>query len=149
MIAENYRIDGYRDTEDESHPGRKERLFYSMKIQSILFAVMNALYFHSQCHSTLGEKFCYIKSMPFDYDSEYAQTKRSEFHSALDGGLRNENLGCVLGVGAGLTSIFVDLVLKDIERAVPILQSIVRKYALPEGTWLLFMIAIFVTNGLV
>ncbi len=127
-----------RDTEDESHPGRKERLFYSMKIQLVLFAVMNALYFHSQCHSKLGEVFCYIKSMPFDYDSEYAQAKRTEFHFALDGELRKEGAGCVLGIGSGLSSIFVDLVLRDVERALPILLSVVRKYALPEGTWLLF-----------
>lgn len=126
------------EAEDERHPGRKERLFYSMKNQSILFAVMNDTYFHSKSHSKLNEIFCYIKSMPFDHDSDYAQSKRSQFHLELDKELRNAELGCVLGIGSGLSSIYVDLVLRDVERAVPILQAVSRKFALPENTWLLF-----------
>lgn len=117
---------------------RKERLFYSMKSEPILKAVLNGMYFHSECHSKKNEVFCFIKSIPFDYDSDYAQEKREEFEVDLDCELRDQNLGCVLGTGAGQASMFVDLVLTDVELAVPVLQKVVRKYALPEGTWLLF-----------
>ncbi len=96
------------------------------------------MYFHSECHSKKNEVFCFIKSIPFDYDSDYAQEKRKEFEVDLDCELRDQNLGCVLGTGAGQASMFVDLVLTDVELAVPVLQKVVRKYALPEGTWLLF-----------
>lgn len=123
---------------DEEHPGRKERIFYMMRSKSILNAVIDGMYFHSECHSKLKELFCYIKSIPFDRESERAKEMRHKFEVEIDSELRKADIGCTIGTGAGLTSIFVDLVLKDIERAVPILQSIVRKYALPEGTWLLF-----------
>lgn len=127
--------------EDNVPDIRKKRCIYFVTIKSFLQALIGSIYFHSHCHSKLGEIFCYIETDFFD-DGIESENKdfgpRERLMKKVDLRLRENKLGCLVGYGSGLDRWYLDLALTDVNQAIPILRKIASENNLPENSWLLF-----------
>ncbi len=113
------------------------RFTFNIALPNVISAINNRFLFHSEQFSKHGEKFCYLKIN----DMEKIRTSveaRGMLEDLVDAALRAEDVGCVFGGGAGQESAFIDLILQDVERAVPILRELAKKEGLSDRSWLLF-----------
>lgn len=124
--------------EDNVPARRRDRLTYNFVVKSLLNAIVSGMYFHSHCHSKLGEVFCYIEMTELESYSKNSLDDRELLAIFIDNRLRKEELGCVFGTGMGFDSCYVDLALRDVEKAIPVLREIATEKNLPEASWLFF-----------
>jgi hypothetical protein len=94
-----------------------DRLTASTFYPQILQAAL-AGRFWSKRYSRHDETFCYLK-----IEAQKDVEERSEAQGCLDNLLRTQKLGCVWGGGAGMNSAFIDLVLADFDKSMPILKE--------------------------
>ncbi|QQR57526.1 MAG: hypothetical protein IPG59_21520 [Candidatus Melainabacteria bacterium] len=129
-----------RDHDEENVPeARKSRRNFYLASQKLLIGLLAGIYFHSHCHSKMGEKFCYIETdLFFTDDGNLDFDTRDEFMKKIDVVLRENNLGCVVGYGSGNEKFYFDLALTDIEKTIPLLRKMAEKFKLPLDSWLLF-----------
>ncbi|MDX2105260.1 MAG: hypothetical protein SFY67_02560 [Candidatus Melainabacteria bacterium] len=129
----------HRKPDEDNVPARrKRRLIYAFLEQSLLQATLSGLYFHSTSHSKLNETFCYVEITDFDMGLKDSLDKRDDIALRIDNALRSSQLGCIFGVGSGIDSCYVDLALRNVEKAIPILREIATEKNLPETSWLFF-----------
>jgi hypothetical protein len=129
-----------RNREEENVPdARKSRLIFYIAVESLLLGILSGIYFHSHCHSKMGEKFCYIETdLLGTPEGEIDFDTRDKFMEKLDVSLRENNLGCVVGYGSGREKFFFDLALLNINKTIPMLRKLAAEFELPEESWLLF-----------
>jgi len=84
-----------------------------------------------------GERFAYLK---YESTGELRERVRARqaLEDALDGRLRGEGLGAVVGNGVGVAHCYVDLALLHVERALGELVAVARRAGLPSKSWVLF-----------
>jgi hypothetical protein len=94
--------------------------------------------FWSERYSRCGEKFCFLKTTG---DPELCSSvdAREELVQAVDLALRQAKVGCTFGGGMGPDSAYVDLILSDVDAAIPILRNIAESRNLAMTSWLRFM----------
>ena len=92
--------------------------------------------FYSERFSKWGEKFCYLE---IDRVGEFlVSDDANKFEDCLDTSLRKSQAGCVVASGKGTNTIYLDLCLKDIEKARIIIAEICGQFKLPHTAWLYF-----------
>ncbi len=118
-----------------------ERLSSFIKSTSLSDGLEDGLYFRSANHSRFGEKFCYIETDFFTDGSDPEETdygSRDRLKKKLDTILRDEQLGCTVGYGFGTHGFYIDLVLTDVDKAIPVLRKIAEENHLTKEAWLRF-----------
>lgn len=113
-----------------------ERLTYVTPMPELTNAINNSSWFNSECLSRCGETFCYIKSVLNKDDPRIEPL--DALIDELDKGLRDSKLGCHIYSGKGLSHVFIDLALTDVEKATELIREVLAKYEYPEESWLLF-----------
>jgi hypothetical protein len=93
--------------------------------------------------SKSGERFAYLQVDGAEKLAADA-VKRGQLEDQIDKQLRAAKLGCVVGGGAGTSNgsnpdrFYIDVMLADPDKAVPILQRLVSSNSLPHAAWLKF-----------
>jgi hypothetical protein len=94
------------------------------------------LSFNSRRLSRFGERFCYLRA---EGAIGIDPSARGEIEDSLDSLLREAGIGCVFGGGSGPNAtIFIDLCLENVDRAVPILRQSCETARLPHNAKLRF-----------
>lgn len=103
-----------------------------------LFTSLGRPTFTTERFSRCGERFAYLQvdgNMGLSADVQ----QRDELAQAIDTALRGAKLGCVVGSGSGTPDrSYIDLMLTDPDKAVPVLQEVARSRKLPHSSWLRF-----------
>lgn len=105
----------------------------------MLGASSRPLCFTSNRFSRCGETFSYLKIDESGSEVNDEVLDRGELEEALDQGLRQASVGCVIGGGWGPVFNFIDLAIEDLDAAIPHLQRLARELELPKSSWLRFM----------
>jgi hypothetical protein len=74
--------------------------------------------------SRCGEAFCYLK---LDESEGMRFADIAEIHDAVDGALREAEVGCAIGRGTGLRYTYVDLAVTDGEATMQTVRPILRE----------------------
>ncbi len=101
-------------------------------------ATRNGGVFASERFSRCGEKFCYLKIDGSQQLNPNGFKDKAEIEDAVDEVLKPAQLGCHIGGGTGLRYSYIDLALRDIDAAIPILRDRLQAGKLPRRSWLLF-----------
>ena len=94
--------------------------------------------FYSSSFSKCGETFCYVK---IDGSQGLDQEKfkdKGDIEDALEEALKGLSAGGVIGGGTGLRYSYIDLALKDVERGIEAIRSVLRQGNIARRTWVLF-----------
>jgi hypothetical protein len=94
--------------------------------------------FASSRFSAFGETFCFLKIDRAEGLDEELFANKSEIEDALDAALKRAGLGAHVGGGTGRRYSYVDLALRDVERAIPVVRDTLRRGKVPRRSWLLF-----------
>ncbi|MBE2248060.1 MAG: hypothetical protein IAE78_00845 [Myxococcus sp.] len=98
-------------------------------------AARSGVPFASARFSRFGETFLYVKTDGFG-DDGFSNTLALE--EALDRALSPDQLGRAIGAGTGTRYSYVDLVVKDVPRALERMLPVLRAGRLPTRAWVLF-----------
>lgn len=118
-----------------------ERLSSFISSKSLSNGLSDGLYFRSENHSRFGEKFCYIETAFFRDETDQDEDdygSRDRLKKKLDAALREQQLGCTVGYGFGTHGFYIDLVLTDVNKAIPTLRKIAMENNLSQEAWLRF-----------
>ncbi len=113
------------------------RFTFNTALPNIISTINNKFLFHSETFSKVGEKFCYIKIADMENIRATVEA-RGVLEDRIDAALRRESAGCVFGGGAGPECAFIDLILLDVDKAIPVLREVAKKEAFSDRSWLLF-----------
>lgn len=113
------------------------RFTFSTALPDVISSINNRFLFHSERFSKLGEKFCYLKLADME-EIRSSVEKRGAVEDTIDAALRQAHVGCVFGGGAGQECAFIDLILADVEKAIPIIRQIAQTEQFSDRSWLLF-----------
>lgn len=94
--------------------------------------------FFSTSFSRHDERFCYLKIDGIDGLAEDGFQDRGEIEDAVHAALMEQGLGCRFGGGTGHRYSYVDLILTDVQQAIPVIQRVLIEGKIPVRTWLLF-----------
>jgi hypothetical protein len=94
--------------------------------------------FSSARFSRFGETFCYVKIDGSQGLDKEGFADKAEIEDALDAALMPAGLGAQVGGGTGLRYSYVDLALRDVDKAIPLIRKILRGGRVPLRSWLLF-----------
>jgi hypothetical protein len=94
--------------------------------------------FSSQRFSRDGVTFCYVKLDGIEGLGPEGFQDRGDIQEALDLALIEPKLGATIGGGTGLLYSYVELALRDVEKALPTIIQTLRAGHVPKRTWLLF-----------
>lgn len=94
--------------------------------------------FSSARFSRFGETFCFVKLDGSQGLDKGGFADKSEIEDALDAALQPAGLGAHVGGGTGRRYSYVDLALRDVDRAIPLIREVLRSGRAPRRTWLLF-----------
>ncbi len=94
--------------------------------------------FASARFSRNGETIAYVKIDDGDAGMQRRLVRRNEIERRLDDALVDAQLGSVIGTGMGLRYSYLDLVLPDVEAALPCVQRVLRAANVGTRSWLLF-----------
>src|SRR5262249_33658205 len=119
------------------NPERVPRFTAAFQLKNFLSVLFKGAHFHSQRLSKFQERFCYLQ---FAGDKSYLDLdKRAALEDELDNRLRTARVGTRIGAGAGAPdTVFIDLCLHDVDKAIPILREIAREQSLPQNAKLRF-----------
>lgn len=95
--------------------------------------------FASERFSRHGELYAYIKVDGREEAPEEAFQDKSEIEDALDKVLREAGVGAFCGGGTGNWYSYVDLLLTDLDAAIPLIRKTLRQGQVHKRCWLLFM----------
>ncbi len=112
-----------------------DRITWLTMTPELVKALIVSGYFRSERFSKRGEKFCWIRSA-LEYSSK--DDRKDRFDDFADKLLREAGLGCIFASGTGLSNIFFDLALIDVNAAVKILKETAINVGLPPESWLFF-----------
>lgn len=131
----SFKLDPQEGAED--YPDWSD-MFVAMSADANLFQATHSSTFFSERYSKLGETFCYLKidgsNRPAGAEAEY----RQHVEDAVQLGLHEAKLGCGWGGGSGHSYCYVDLVLTDVRRAIPVIRDALHRKGVPKRSWLLF-----------
>jgi hypothetical protein len=85
------------------------------------------------------ELYAYLKIDTREEAPEEAFQDKSEIEVALDTLLREHGVGAFCGGGSGLWYSYVDLMLSDLDAAIPLIRQCLRGGSVSRRSWLLFM----------
>lgn len=131
-----------RPSEDLQHivlpKPRIRRDFVATLWPAIYFAAHNKpLCFTSDRFSSTGEKFCYVI---FELSSAVTDSlDAAEVWRSFDTALVQASVGYVIGHGRGPKHFFLDMLLSNIEAAVPVLEEVCHSLQLSPKCWLKFV----------
>jgi hypothetical protein len=94
--------------------------------------------FASARFSRFGETYCYVKLDGTQGNDKEGFQDKSEIEDALDAALKPSGLGAHVGGGTGRRYSYVDLALRDVDRAIPIIRETLQRGRVPKRSWLLF-----------
>lgn len=102
------------------------------------FKSVDSTHFTTERFSRCGERLAYLQvndNMELSVDVD----QREQLAQAIDTALRAAKLGCVVGGGSGTPNrTYIDLMLTDPDKAVPVLQQVAQLRKLPHSSWLRF-----------
>jgi len=94
--------------------------------------------FYSERFSRHEETFCYLKLDGSQGLDEEKFADKSEIEDALDAVLKPQALGCQIGGGTGLRYSYIDLAVRDVDRAIEVVRERLRQGNVPQRSWILF-----------
>jgi len=94
--------------------------------------------FYSERFTKNGETFLYLKIDTAEKDQSSKLSLRHQIEDNLDETLIKNNLGCVIGGGSGIQYIYIDLLVKDNDSAIPRIQQFLKDINLTKRSWFLF-----------
>lgn len=114
-----------------------KRITLSTSYQNLGLALADEANFHSNRFSNLDEKFCYLRVKNVGKLAEPDQ--REPLENELNRLLREGKMGCTIGGGYGEgDTMYIDLCLADVDRAIPVLRDFCKKHSFPADAVLLF-----------
>ncbi len=127
----------FEPPECEDYPARDDLMIAISGRQDVLEATYAGV-FHSDCHSSQGETFCYLKIDGAEGLGDSTFEDRAQVEDALNSVLVPEKVGCVFGGGTGRRYSYVDLALTDVTRALPLIRGVLLEGGVPRRTWIQF-----------
>ncbi len=116
----------------------KEDLFVARFVSEALFRAMHEerTTFSAERFSNHGEIFLYLKmdGSSEDLDQELFEDKAS-IEDALELALNGQ--GRMIGTGTGLRYSYIDLAVKKLDEAIPVIQNTLQKGKLTKRSWLI------------
>ncbi len=94
--------------------------------------------FSSARFSRFGETFCFVKFDGSQGLDKEGFADKAAIEEALDAALVPAGLGAQVGGGTGLRYSYVDLALRDVGKAIPLIRETLRGGRVPVRSWLLF-----------
>ncbi len=94
--------------------------------------------FSSARFSRFGETFCFVKFDGSQGLDKEGFADKAAIEDALDAALVPAGLGAQVGGGTGLRYSYVDLALRDVGKAIPLIRETLRGGRVPVRSWLLF-----------
>lgn len=117
---------------------RIRRDFVETMWPAIIVAAHNKpLCLTSKRFSSTGERFCYVIFDLMSLPSDSPET--AEVYRAFDNALVRASVGYLLGYGLGPEHFFLDMLLSDLDAAVPVLEEVCQSLQLPSKCWLKFV----------
>lgn len=100
-------------------------------------ATFESTYFASHRFSRCGETFCYVKvDERGSVDSGFAD--REDMEEAIRATLETQELGCLIGSGAGLRYSYLELALTDLDEALKAIRETLQEGRVSRRSWVLF-----------
>ena len=94
--------------------------------------------FYDVRFSRLDDKFCYVKLDGSEGIDEEKFADKSEIEDALDDLLKPPGWGCQIGGGTGWRYSYIELALRNCERALPAIRTLLANGNVPRRSWILF-----------
>lgn len=124
--------------QSEDYPGQSDMFVGLSMVPEMWQNAHSPVPFDSARFSRCGETFCYVKIDGTQGLEGQKFADRAEIEDALNGALRNERVGSVVGGGTGLMYSYVDLALVEVDRGAEIVQRVLQDGNIPKRTWILF-----------
>lgn len=118
--------------------GKQADLFVAKTPSVELFNATRSDGFFSGRFSKRDELFCCLKVDGSEGLDDKGFADKAEIEDAMDDLLRPAGLGCFIGGGTGRRYSYVDLVLTDVERALPLVVERLRAGRVPRRSWIQF-----------
>ena len=122
----------------ENYPGQSDLAVGISCCPEIFQATHTAIPFSSNRFSKFDEQFCYLKIDGNDSLENCSFADRKELEEALHKTLIAREAGCVIGGGTGLKYSYVELVIADIDKAIPEIKKMLTDAKISNKTWMLF-----------
>jgi hypothetical protein len=122
----------------DEYPGRADLIVASSRLPEPWLHFHHGRIFYSERFSRCGEIFCYLKLDASGWPSKERVERRARIEDPLDEALTAAGVGTVIGGGSGIMYSYIDLLLGDVERALPVIRSVGRRLKAPLRSWLLF-----------
>jgi hypothetical protein len=120
------------------YPGRADLIVASSRLPEPWIHFHQGRIFYSERFSRCGESFCYLKLDASEWPPKERVERRARIEDPLDEALTAADVGTVIGGGSGIMYSYIDLLLGDVEQALPVIRSVCRRQKAPMRSWLLF-----------
>jgi hypothetical protein len=110
----------------------------STSADKLCHALVYSRRFHSKRFSKFDEKFVYLQIPEAGENSTFVE-RRGKLEDALNAELKKAQLGCVFAGGWGPPDTgYIDLCVTNVDRAIPLIRTVCRKFNLSHKTNLRF-----------
>ena len=128
---------GDRDGCADDYPALGDLVLLSTRLPEAMKCLLQGSRFSSCRFSKHGERFVYVKVDGAGLGADARYALRLSIEHALDGALKEPDLGVVVGAGIGARYVYVVLSLASVEDGVRAACSALRARGVPRRAWLL------------
>ncbi len=119
-------------------PGRSDMLVATTRLLEPWRYFHEGRNFYSERFSRCNERFCYVKIDYRSWPRQQIVEFRGRIEDSLEPVLESRALGTTTGGGTGWMYTYIDLVLHDVNQAIPAIRDACRMAKAPRRSWLLF-----------
>lgn len=127
------------DADEEDPAEQMDLLLASTSWMALWESTHGGGLFASERFSRNGDRFCYLKlEWVREIELQDVVDWRASIEDALQTALGAANCGLLLGGGLGGRYVYIELALRDVQRAIPIIRQVAEWKQVPMRSWLLF-----------